>query len=214
MVATHRMSELAQQIVELQQELDREIEQRRRQLGWKLREKIGEFELGITMEHKRLRTSAASFVANGSLASILTAPVIYSMIVPLVLLDVWASLYQAICFRAYRIPPVKRSDYIALDRKNLAYLNWIEELNCLYCGYGNGVVAYVREIASRTEQFWCPIKHAVAISNPHDRYVSFVEFGDADGYRARLSEFRARLRAVDHPSSSPDGKLAQSQPRP
>lgn len=196
-MTTHRMKELAEQIVCLQQELDREIESRRRQLGWRLREKIGEFEFGVAMEHKRLRTSASNFIANGSLAAILSAPVIYSMIVPLVLLDAWASLYQAICFRAYRIPRVKRSDYIALDRRNLAYLNWIEELNCLYCGYGNGVVAYVREIASRTEQFWCPIKHAVKITGPHERYAGFVEFGDAEGYKLRLEEFRSRLRTAE-----------------
>ena len=98
------------------------------------------------------------------------------------------------CFRAYGIARVSRSDYIALDRGRLAYLNWIEALNCAYCGYGNGVIAYVREISSRTEQYWCPIKHAVRISDPHKRYYEFLEFGDAEGYRARLESFRAGLR--------------------
>jgi hypothetical protein len=46
---------------------------------------------------------------------------------------------------------------ISFDRRKLAYLNAIEKLNC---DYANGILTYAREIASRTEQFWCPIKHA------------------------------------------------------
>ena len=106
----------------------------------------------------------------------------------------WASAYQAICFRAYRLPRVRRSDYLVFDREALAYLNWIERLNCWFCEYANGVAAYVREIASRTEQYWCPIKHALKITNPHKRYQAFVDYGDADGYRARLDRLREALR--------------------
>ncbi len=191
---TTRMEEIAHEIVRLQSELDREIERRRKELGWRLRNRLVEFEQGIVAEHKRFRTGMASFLARSSLGAIVTAPVIYSMIVPLVLLDGWASVYQAVCFRAYGIPRVRRRAYVAFDRGQLAYLNWIEALNCLYCGYGNGVVAYVREIASRTEQYWCPIKHAVRISSPHQRYLGFLEYGDAEGYRSRLEAFRAALR--------------------
>jgi hypothetical protein len=57
------------------------------------------------------------------------------------------------------------------------------------------VIAYVREIASRTEQYRCPIKHALKMSGAHRRYYEFLEFGDAEGYRARLKEFRERLLA-------------------
>ncbi len=123
-----------------------------------------------------------------------TAPVIYSLIIPFALLDLWMSLYQAICFPVYGIPPVKRTQYIVFDRQHLAYLNWIETLNCLYCGYANGLIAYVREIASRTEQYWCPIKHALRVKDPHQRYFEFLEYGDAQGYRAKLTAFRDRLR--------------------
>jgi hypothetical protein len=104
------------------------------------------------------------------------------------------SLYQAVCFRAYGIPRVRRGDYIVFDRQHLAYLNAIEVLNCLFCGYANGLVAYVREVSSRTEQYWCPIKHALRISDPHRRYRQFVEYGDAEGYRERLAAFREALR--------------------
>lgn len=199
---TQRLEALAAEIVRLQGELDREIERRRKALGWSLKGRFIAFEQGLVTEQRKLRTGLAAYLRRSSLGAMLTAPVIYSMIVPLVLIDLWTSLYQAICFRAYGIVRVRRSDYIALDRGRLAYLNGIEALNCLYCSYGNGVIAYVREVSSRTEQYWCPIKHAVRISAPHDRYRAFLEYGDAEGYRGRLEAFRAALREV--PGHGPD----------
>lgn len=197
---TQRMQELAAEIVRLQTELDEEIETRGKILGARLKEQIGEFEQGLIAEHRRLRMSIASFLAQSPIMVVVTAPMIYSLIVPFLIMDLWVSLYQAICFRAYGIPLVRRDAYIVFDRSHLAYLNWIETLNCLYCGYANGVIAYVREIASRTEQYWCPIKHAARIKDPHRRYYAFLEYGDADGYRARLDEFRERLKSATAPA--------------
>ena len=67
-----------------------------------------------------------------------------------------------------------------IDRQHLAYLNSIEKLNCVYCGYANGVFAYTREIAGRPEQYWCPIRHAKRVRAPHARYRHFVDYGDAE----------------------------------
>ena len=68
-------------------------------------------------------------------------------------------------------------------------------------GYGNGALAYVREIASRTEQYWCPIKHALKVTGPHQRYYEFLEYGDAEGYRTRLDQLRERLRQDAQPDA-------------
>ncbi len=190
---TQRMREIARSIVDLQAELDREIERRRRALGVRVHDRFVEFERGLVFEQSLLRTSVRSFLARSSFGTVISAPVIYSMALPLLLLDLWISLYQAVCFRIYGIPRVSRRDYIAFDRGKLAYLNWIEAVNCAYCAYANGVIGYAREIGSRTEQYWCPIKHALKISDPHRRYYEFLEYGDAEGYRARLAQFRARL---------------------
>lgn len=200
---TQRMQELAAEILRLQSELDGEIEKRRAGLGWHMNEHMVAFERGIAAEHRRLRKTVKNFLADAPISVVATTPVIYSLAIPLLIVDVWGSLYQAICFRAYRIPRVRRANYIVFDRQHLAYLNWIEAFNCLYCGYANGVFAYVREIASRTEQYWCPIKHALRIADPHLRYYEFLEYGDADGYRARLEEFRERLRANPNPADDP-----------
>ena len=192
---TEQMHDLASEIIHLQGELDREIEARRKQLGAALSERIGEFEHGVVVEHRRLKVSVGRFLAQSEFLTTITAPVIYSLIVPLLLVDIWISLFQAICFRAYGITRVRRSEYIVFGRQHLAYLNSIEAVNCLFCAYANGLIAYAREIGSRTEQYWCPIKHALRIPDAHQRYFQFLEYGDADGYRARLTDFRDRLRA-------------------
>jgi hypothetical protein len=90
----------------------------------------------------------------------LSAPIVYSVLLPFMLIDLWVTLYQRICFPIYGIARVRRADYIAVDRWKLAYLNTIEKANCDYCGYVNGLLSYVREVSARTEQYWCPIKHA------------------------------------------------------
>ena len=77
-----------------------------------------------------------------------------------------------------------------IDRHRLPYLNAVQKLNCLYCGYGNGVIAYAREIIARTEQFWCPIKHARRTHGAHARTSKFVDFGDADAWETQRVEIR------------------------
>lgn len=115
------------------------------------------------------------------------------MIIPFVFLDISMTLYQAICFSLYRIKKVKRAHYIVIDRHKLIHLNSIERFNCVYCEYGNGVIAYVREIAARTEQYWCPIKHARKVIGRHARYHDFIDYGEAADYHEQLAEFRRKL---------------------
>ena len=132
----------------------------------------------------------------GSLLSLLTAPIIYSLLLPLLVLDLWVTLNQSICFPISscmtRVP--RRRDF-AIDRHKLAYLNGIEKLNCTFCSYANGLIAYVREVSARTEQDRCPIKHARAIPAPHQRYHEFLDYGDASGYRKELRALRHAMRA-------------------
>ena len=91
-------------------------------------------------------------------------------------------------------PGARPARYIVIDRHHLAYLNAIEKLNCVYCGYTNGVFAYVREVAARTEQYWCPIKHARRLMGAHGRYAGFGDFGDGEHYREALEASRRALR--------------------
>lgn len=144
----------------------------------------------IKREHQRLKTSLAHYILHSRLLAIVTAPFIYAVIIPFVLLDLFVSVYQTVCFPVYGIPKARRRDYVAIDRNKLRYLNALEGLNCLYCSYGNGVLAYGVEIAGRTEQHWCPIKHARRVQNTHDRYSHFLPYGDAPAYREEIETIR------------------------
>lgn len=144
--------------------------------------------------HRRLRTGLWPYFWRAGLATLLTAPVIYSLAVPFALLDAWVWIYQAVCFRAWGIAPVRRRSYFAIDRHKLAYLNAFEKFNCVFCSYANGVIAYVREVAARTEQYWCPIRHARRTRRPHQHYDAFVEYGAAAAYRRQLPQLRAALK--------------------
>jgi hypothetical protein len=147
--------------------------------------------------HKTFIKRVSRFLLDSSFLTLLTAPVIWGCLIPIVFMDMVGSFYQAICFPIYGIPKVRRSDYIALDRHRLAYLNAIEKLNCDYCGYANGVLAYFSEIAARTEQYWCPIKHALRIKSVHGRYKNFFDYGDAEGYRKRIEEVRRSFKDLE-----------------
>ena len=50
----------------------------------------------------------------------------------------------------------------------------------LYIWLAYGIAALFREVSARTEQYWCPIKHASGRHNRHSRYHLFVDYGDAD----------------------------------
>ncbi len=193
-----RIDDLQARLAHLEHELEQELNHTREY--WRYRIEAGRirFERDAILAHRRLRQGILEFLAESQLLTILTAPLIYSLVLPVALLDLWVSVYQWACFPIYRIPRVRRSDFVVIDRHHLAYLNGIEKLNCAYCGYVNGVFAYVREVAGRTEQYWCPIRHARRVAAPHGRYRGFVAYGDAEGYRKRLPMLREELgRAND-----------------
>lgn len=125
----------------------------------------------------------------------LTTPIIYAMIVPTLVLDLCVCIYQAVCFRAWGIVRVRRSDYIAIDRHRLPYLSALQKAHCVYCGYVTGVYAFASEVAARTEQYWCPIKHEVKMAGRHRRYEGFAPYGDARAFRALARRLREDLRS-------------------
>ena len=156
--------------------------------------RIEEVEREFRRAHKRLKQGVLAYLRHSHPLSLVGAPLLYSLIIPIVLLDLWVSLYQRICFPLFGIGRVARRPFIVVDRHKLAYLNGIEKLNCVYCGYANGVFAYVREIAGRTEKYWCPIQHARKPRAAHDYYRDFVRYRDAAGYRRQLDALREELK--------------------
>jgi hypothetical protein len=190
---TNRIRQLLSEMAALENQLQTALHEQEGQVLFKIRGRRIEFERAVREKHRQLRTGLLTWLRQSRLQAVVSVPFIYSVAIPIVLLDVWITLYQAICFPLYGMAKVRRSGYIVIDRHHLGYLNSIEKFNCVYCGYSNGVIAYVREVAARTEQYWCPIKHARKVLGTHSRYAQFLAYGDAADYQARLDEFRNAL---------------------
>jgi len=186
---TERIAEIVAGIRRLEDELEQELENRRNAFKYTVEQRRVVFERDVKEQHEAFKQKLAPYLAGARPLVVLTAPIIYSVIIPFVLLDLFVSIYQAVCFPVYGIEKVRRSDYITFDRKHLSYLNGLEKFNCMYCSYGNGLIGYAREIAGRTEMHWCPIKHAKRMQGLHAQYPDFVEYGDAEGFQRIKQEF-------------------------
>lgn len=181
-----QLEELLERIRALQDQLEEEYRNAREEFDRRREALAGEF----LRQQRRYKIGLFRFIATARPLVVLTAPVVYLGWIPFLLLDFFVTVYQAVCFPVYHIPKVKRTDHMVFDRADLPYLNLIEKFNCFYCSYGNGVAAYAREVAARTEQYWCPIKHARRVRAAHDAYPDFFDYGDAEAFRSGLERLR------------------------
>ena len=189
-----QIKKIVNKIHGLEEELRTLLYEQQTEFSYKVAGKRVEFEKNIREAHKKLKTSWFYWFITVSPKHLLSGPFIYGLIIPLLVFDIGISVYQSICFRLYGIARVKRSDHFIFDHRHLAYLNVFDKLNCLYCSYATGVINFAREISSRTEQYWCPIKHAHKIIDAHHRYTDFLDYGNAEDYRKNMIEMRRKLQ--------------------
>jgi hypothetical protein len=114
--------------------------------------------------------------------NLITGPIIYSMVLPIMLLDLCVSFYQWTCFPIYGIPKFNRKDFIIFDRQELMYLDWVSKFHCTYCAYGVGVAAYAQEIIKATEAYFCPIKHKVKTNLPSQKHWEAIAFSQGPDF--------------------------------
>lgn len=188
------IDELLLRIHELQDELEAEYCRTRDEWMQKKQALADEF----LRQQRRYKTGLFRYLRHSRILVLLTAPLIYLGWIPFLLMDFFVSVYQTICFPIYRIPKVRRSEYMIFDRQDLPYLNIIEKFNCFYCSYGNGVAAYTWEVAARTEQYWCPIKHARRMKAAHEYYPDFFDYGDAEAFQQGLERLRRQTEKQIH----------------
>lgn len=198
----NRLQELLTKIKQLEEELLVELQKKEQEYFYEIQNKKVRFQWEVKERNKRLVQTIHRYLGEASLLNILTVPVIWSCLFPALFMDLIVSVFQLICFPVYSIPKVKRSDYFVIDRQYLSYLNMIEKINCCYCGYFTGLIGYVQEIAARTEQYWCPIKHARRAGVRHSRYKNFLDYGDAEGFRERNSAIRKAFDDLDTSQST------------
>ena len=192
-----KIDEITTKIRDLEDELIVEFNKKQEEFRTKIEKEKEEFEETVIKEGRSKIISSLKYLSSQPIAVTLTLPFIWSMIIPIVVIDLMVTIYQAICFPIYKIPKVKRKEYVVLDRYNLFYLGTVEKIGCLYCEYFNGVISYVREIAGRTEQFWCPIKHSKPIRENHSRYGKFFDYGDYLKYKKELTDRRGNFKDLE-----------------
>lgn len=200
-----RIQQLLDQITTLEDELRTALNEQQSSIFFQIKGKRVEFEQSIKETHRRLKRNFFRWLVTDRPQNLITGPIIYSMIVPLLITDLFITFYQLTCFPIYGIKKVKRADYIIFDRQHLNYLNFIEKFHCTYCAYGIGMIAYISEIVGRTEQYFCPIKHARKILGTHSRYAHFLEYGEADNYEAKLEAMRVVLNQEYEKNQSKSG---------
>jgi hypothetical protein len=199
-VMADKLDMLIGKMRELELELAREIQRKEGEFFYEVRKRKVIFEAQTKARHKNLVKRIHRTVLDSKPLILVTAPVIWAILVPFALLDLAISSFQAVCFPIYGIPKVKRRDYIIVDRHHLSYLNLIEKLNCFYCSYANGMLAYAAEMAGRVEQYWCPIKHALKLKSMHSRYGEFFDYGNAEDYRGRVEQIRRKFEDLEQES--------------
>jgi hypothetical protein len=190
-----QLDELLQRIDALKEEIEGLYQQARDEFEQQRLRLADEF----LKRQKSYRVGLVRFIVGARPLVLMTAPVIYAGWIPFLLLDLFVTVYQAICFPVFGVPKARRGDYLVFDREGLPYLNAIERFNCFYCSYANGIAAYAREVAARTEQYWCPIKHARRVVAAHARYPAYFEYGDAEAYRKGLERLRRKYDDSEHP---------------
>lgn len=189
LMENEKISQLVDKIKSLESELETELQEQYKSFSCEITQKREE----LRAKYKQDKENIFVYLLDAPILYVLSAPIIWACLIPAFFLDIVASLFQAICFPIYKISKVKRSDYIIIDRHKLGYLNIIEKANCWYCSYFNGLLGYVSEIAGRTEQFWCPIRHAKRVKYMHPYYKNFINYGDSKDFRENQLPLRKEL---------------------
>ena len=198
--------DLHQRIKTLQDELQIALEEKERAFRYFWVKGKAKFEEEVLSHHRELKYWLPAYILHSRFLAVITAPVIYLGFFPFLFLDLFLTIYQGLCFPVYGIPRVIRAEYVMFDRGHLKYLNLLERLNCVYCSYANGLCAYATEVAARTEQHWCPIKHARRLRAPHSRYTHFLDYGDASSYRRKIETVRNDFVDLRTLTGSPDSR--------
>ncbi len=188
-----KVKEMLEEIEVLKLKLAEEIAEHEKNISYDIQNGYVKFEKEILNKQRENMKNLLAYFRDIPLLHLLSSPVIYAMVIPAVFFDIILFLYQNIIFRIYKFKLIQRSDYMIFDHQYLGYLNPIEKLNCLYCSYFNGLMQYASAIASRTELYFCPIKHAKKILYEHEHYKNYFQYGDEEKYQEKLETLRKKF---------------------
>ena len=186
-----RIKEILEKMEQLNEALKKKHSRLAEKYGFLIEEKKITFLKKIKERNRRFKIPAWKYAIPKNIRHFLSIPFIYSMIIPALVLDLFITVYHYAAFSLYKIPKVKRGEYIVYDRQFLDYLNWVQKIHCIYCTYVNGLFAYSLEIAARTERYWCPIKAARKPRFSHGWYKDFADYGDPEEWNKKFNDQKA-----------------------
>ena len=106
-----QIRQILSQISRLEDDLQQLLSEQQEAFNYRLEGTKVFFEQNIRVAQQRLKTGIIKFLLDSQPRNVVSAPFIYSVFFPVLLLDMWLSLYQALCFPLYRMSKVKRSQY-------------------------------------------------------------------------------------------------------
>ncbi|HEY5075847.1 MAG TPA: hypothetical protein VII34_14240 [Pyrinomonadaceae bacterium] len=104
-----RIAGIVGRVHKLESELEVEFARRRLELAFIVKGRAVQFEGRVLRRHRELKTRLSHYSLRARPLLIFAAPVIYSLIIPFVVLDLFIFVYQLIWFPVVGIPSVRRS---------------------------------------------------------------------------------------------------------
>jgi len=68
-----------------------------------------------------------------------------------------------IYFTTMEIPKISKKQFVVMERWDLSKLTFWQKINCVYCEYANGILAFAKAVGNQTEIYSCAIKHRHAL---------------------------------------------------
>jgi len=93
-----QIRQILSQIIELEDDLLKLIQEQQAEFNYRIEGTKVLFEKNIRKAQRRLKTGIFSFIRQSQPRNVVTAPFIYSIIVPLVILDIWIHLVSGDMF--------------------------------------------------------------------------------------------------------------------
>ena len=113
------MKALQAKLHALQEEWAQELHRLREERGYHLEGKKIRVEAATRKLHRVYRQRVLRYLWDARVSAVVTGPLIWGALFPALLLDFYVTLYQFVCFPAYGIPKVRRSDFMPMDRRHL-----------------------------------------------------------------------------------------------
>ncbi|MFT6589714.1 MAG: hypothetical protein ACI9I0_000224 [Rhodoferax sp.] len=127
-----RINEILAQMAALREKLRSIMYAQKSRMFFQIKGKHITFEPTVKTAHHQRKNNFFRWLIKSRTQNLITRPISYSIVLPLMLLDLCVSFYQWSCLPIYGITKVRRSDYIVIDRHHLEFLNFIEKFHCTH----------------------------------------------------------------------------------